>query len=109
MSDNMNIIYSILNHEIVIKTTEFGLIHFLKKLGVKRRFFKRNVWILSYKDEQELSSCLTALRNAKCLFSGGHGWSPSAIFQQLRDKGLLSGKFKEIVWAKPRTTIIREI
>lgn len=109
MKDNMSIIRNILNHKIIIEITESDLINFLKKLGFKRRFFKRNVWILYYNDERELLLCLVTLRDANFLFTGGHGWSPSAIFKQFRDRGLLSGKFKEIVWTKPGTKIIHEV
>jgi hypothetical protein len=59
---------------------------FLKKLGCRRKFFKRNIWVLPYANEQQLTLYLDELRKANFLFSGGHGWSPSAIFQYLRER-----------------------
>jgi hypothetical protein len=48
------------------------------------------------------------LRDSGVAFAGGHGWSPSAVFEELRDRGLIAGSFREIVWRKPGTWSIRE-
>ncbi len=109
MSNSVNIICSVLSNKIIIDTREPKLIAFLKDLGCKRKLFKRNIWVLPYANEQQLSSYLAELRNVNCLFSGGYGWSPSAIFQHLRDRGFLTGKIKEVIWTKPETKIAREV
>jgi hypothetical protein len=39
---------------------------------------------------------------------GMGGWSPSELFEDYREKGLLSGTYKEIAWKGPDNWIIRE-
>ena len=109
MNNKLNIIQSILEHEIIIESNDASLKMFLKKLGCKRKLLKRNIWILPYANEQQLILYLDKLRKANFLFSGGHGWPPSEIFQLLRERGLLAGTIREVVWTKPGSIIIREV
>lgn len=41
------------------------------------------------------------LRDLGFAFSAGPGWPPSALFEQFREDGLLSGEFVEIYWTGP--------
>ena len=109
MNNNMSIICSILKREIIIESSDASLKKFLKKIGCKRKFFKRNIWVLSYANEQQLTIYLDELRKENFLFSGGQGWPPSAVFQKLRERGLLAGTVKEVVWAKPGSKLTREV
>src|SRR3990172_3408610 len=51
------------------------------------------------RDEFALAGLLSRLRDAGAAFAGAvAGWPPAAVFQELRDKGLVHGPFVEIVW-----------
>jgi hypothetical protein len=65
------------------------------------------LWDLPYRSDQQLAEILIALRDAGYPFLGEeHGWPPTAIFEDLRDKGLLSGPFREITWLGPGRPIL---
>ena len=54
---------------------------------------------MKYSTEKELAIIFSKLRDIGFTFSGGEaGWPPAAIFEELRDRGLLQGKFVEIMW-----------
>lgn len=44
---------------------------------------------------------LCLLRDMGFAFSAGPGWSPSEVFEDLRDRKLLSGTYKRISWTAP--------
>lgn len=49
------------------------------------------------------------LRNKGIAFGyDEHGYSPSGVFQLLREKGVIQGKFKEIYWVGPGQIRVRE-
>jgi hypothetical protein len=57
---------------------------------------------ISFDDTTELARVLAALRDLGIAFLGStHGWPPAEVFADLRDKGLVSGAFDEIVFAGP--------
>jgi len=60
--------------------------------------------------QEEEVKLLKMLNNLGFAFSVGGmgGWSPSELFEDYREKGLLSGKYKEIAWKGPDDWIIRE-
>ncbi|MCW5590230.1 MAG: hypothetical protein KIT27_11290 [Legionellales bacterium] len=105
----MSIILAICNNKVLIYSIKSTHTSLLKKLGSKRKLFKRSQWILPYSTKLELAKYLNELRNANFLFSGGGGWTPSAVFQDLRDHNYITGKIKEAVWIKPESKVIREI
>lgn len=52
---------------------------------------------------------LDQLNRIGVLFAGGSdGWPPSAIFEDLRGKGLLRGPFKEVASTGPGKWFIRD-
>lgn len=62
--------------------------------------FKRDYWKTEYSSEIELAKIFNILRNEKVLLAWTPGgWSPGAIFEELRDKGLISGKYDRIFWS----------
>lgn len=74
----------------------------MKSLGGKRAPLSRTKLRLRYCSEDELASYLVSLSNAGIAMAGAiAGRPPSAIFQELRDKGKLAGKFVEVVWYGP--------
>lgn len=72
----------------------------LETLGGKRNLFNRSTWLLSYKDDSELASALSALRDADFAMLGQpHGWPPASVFDYLREQGLIEGVFEEITFS----------
>jgi hypothetical protein len=63
--------------------------------------------ILKAADEATLSKLLAQLRDLDVLFGGGSGWPPAEIFDDLRERGLVQGKFIEITWRGPSQWITR--
>jgi len=69
----------------------------------------RPLWILDFDGDQQLASLSARLSSEGVLFAGGlAGWPPAAIFEDLRDKGLLQGSFKEVTWTGPGKWVVRE-
>lgn len=50
---------------------------------------------------QEKVILMADLRDHGFAFSTGSGWSPSEVFEELRDKGLLEGSYERISWSGP--------
>jgi len=66
-------------------------------------------WIIPYQGQEELAKLLDQLNRIGVLFAGGcAGWQPSAIFEDLRRKGLLHGSFKEVASTRPGKWFIRD-
>ena len=66
-------------------------------------------WNFGFGDKSGLASLLVALRDLGFGFVGGPaGWPPAAVFEELRDNGLLTGQYEEVVWlgaGKTQTSI----
>lgn len=81
----------------------------LTHLGARRKLFSRTKWYIRFHSNAELAQILDALRNAEFAFAGAQsGWPPSAVFQHLRDKQMLSGTFKEVRWLNRDEIVVRE-
>lgn len=48
------------------------------------------------------------LRDFEVCFSAGPDWSPSEIFEYLRDQGLLIGRYRRVAWSGPGRFTIAE-
>jgi hypothetical protein len=48
------------------------------------------------------------LRELGFAFSAGREWSPAEQFEELREKGLLQGKFSCVIWRGPNNYSISE-
>lgn len=64
--------------------------------GAEADVFSRDV-----ADDAEKANVFDALRSLGVAFSDGKEWCPAEVFEYLRDKGLLSGKFVRISWRQP--------
>lgn len=99
MSNKFSYVEWIQDHRITIYCNDKDKSKKIKILKGKRKFFSFKYWIINYRDEYELAKILASLRNENFFFGfDEHGWSPSGIFQYLREKGMLTGKFIEIFW-----------
>jgi hypothetical protein len=61
------------------------------------------------KNEKEKANLMSHLRNVNIPFSYGGSWSPTEVFEYLREKNLTSGKYKEVSWRNRNDYIIRII
>jgi hypothetical protein len=58
--------------------------------------------VISIPDWSVLPSLLTQFRDMGLPFGGEtHGWPPAAVFEDLREKGLVSGQYVEIIFGGP--------
>jgi hypothetical protein len=58
--------------------------------------------------QEEEIKLLETLNNLGFAFSAGRGWPPSDIFEEYRERGLLSGTYKKIEWRGPGDWFIEE-
>ena len=82
-----------------VKTTDTRIVDFLKKNGFAKT--ENNTYELKFHNDESKAKMMGSLRDQGIYFSYGHGWSPSAVFEYLRDQGLLSGKYQRISWTGP--------
>ena len=70
----------------------------LMTLGAERRLMKGKRWILRFDPDQQLATLFQTLRNMQVVFAGGDSVRPpSAVYEDLRENGLLNGTFVEMV------------
>lgn len=66
-------------------------------------------WLeVCYDDDADLAQKLCVLRDAGVAFLGGAGWPPGAIFEDLRDRGLVDGLYTEVTWMGPDEPVLRQ-
>lgn len=100
---------SISSAEIVVVCRDAAAEEQLKAMGGKQTLFPPRKWKIRYVSEDQLASSLATLRDAQVAMAGSlSGWPPSAVFQQLRERGKLAGKFTEIMWSKPEKEVLSE-
>ena len=94
-----NFVVVIVHDEVVIRELEsFSF----------RRVNDRNELIISVDSQQDKAKLFEQLRALRFCFARGREWSPAEVFEYLRDRGLISGSFSEIVWTKPDVWQVRE-
>jgi len=100
---------------VIVKCKERNNKRHIKRLGGHRSLLSLlegsllTTWHIRYKSEKDMANIFSALRDIGMPFLGGaHGWPPAAIFEHMRDKQLLKGTFKEIVWRGPEEIDIRD-
>ncbi|MCB0352743.1 MAG: hypothetical protein KDD64_04435 [Bdellovibrionales bacterium] len=97
----------ILNGEISVEVTSKKHIPLLLELGARRGWILRNHFILHYEGDAQLAPLLDALRQMGVAFlSVPHGWPPSAIFDLLREKGLLVGECTRVTFTENGPQVI---
>ncbi len=77
-------------------------------LGGKREFFGRR-WRIACRERKTLAKALAGLRAAGFYFADQpHGWPPAAVFDQLREEGLVEGRVKRVTWRGPDEPVLSE-
>lgn len=79
----------------------------LSALGFGAQAGDDSVWVLTAADAADKARVLGALRDAGLPFGRGREWSPAEVFEELRDQGLVQGRFCEIVWSRPGVFHVR--
>jgi hypothetical protein len=98
----MNITYvSFVAGKIFIDNVQQELIKSLKDLGGQEEEPDNANIIIKYSDENEKVRLFKELRDLGIAFSAGRDWSPSEQFEELRERGLITGKYKHIGWSGP--------
>jgi len=94
-------IAEILGAVVLIRVRDNSTRRLVRNLGGTRRLFPTRTWRINYEDEKELVSILVSLRDGGVPFGSGRQWPPSDVFEDLREKGLVAGKYKKIFWHGP--------
>jgi len=66
-------------------------------------------FFVSISDEEEKSVIFEKLRDMGVCFSAGREWSPSEVFEHLREKGFLQGGYRKISWKGPGNYIVENV
>lgn len=93
--------------EVVIKVGRCSLVDELLALGfveISDGVVKKRVV-----SDQEKAEIFTKVRDIGLAFSIGPGWSPSSVFEELRDRQLVRGKYMRISWSGPGKPIVDEM
>ena len=67
-----------------------------------------NTFSKSVPEQNAKVKVLVDLRDYGVCFSGGAAWSPSEVFEYLRDQGLLIGSYRRVEWSGPGRFTITE-
>ena len=68
------------------------------------------VAVIAFGDRSELARLLTWLQTLDVPFlDGGPGWTPAAVFQSMRQEGLVEGSIIGIFWSKSGSPEFRKI
>lgn len=87
------------NDQVIVKSKELDKIQFLIELGFKKKWFSVDEFYMKYRSEKDLAGIFSLLNTKGFIFaSDSNGWPPAAIFEYLREKGLVKGSIKKILW-----------
>lgn len=104
----MNYIEAIQGNEVLLVCRDLQAEAGVKALGAKRDFGWGR-WAIPYGSRHELAAVLSGLQALGFLFADQpHGWPPAAVFDQLRDEGLMKGKVKRVAWKGPDDPAVSE-
>lgn len=91
----------VLGEEVLVRVTDADARVVVRRIGARRSLFPPRTWVIRYRGEVELASILAALRDAGLPFGFGRQWPPCDVFEDLRERGLVSGKYKKVFWHGP--------
>jgi hypothetical protein len=106
----LDYVASVQAKEVVVVCRTRELRHVLKQSRARRELLRPSRWRVRYADDAELATALALLRDAGFAFAGAPGgWPPAAVFEHLRERGPVRGRFTEVVWAGPRKPEYRQL
>ncbi len=59
-------------------------------------------------DENDKAEIFSKLNDLNIAFSTGREWSPSEVYEYLREKGILKGSYKRVAWISPQEFKVTE-
>lgn len=86
---------------IVVQVMDEKVLGVLKNMGFTLENGEKLVVITSASSQEAKAEMLSKLRDCGICFSGGPDWSPSEVFEYLRDCGLLTGRYRKVIWRGP--------
>jgi hypothetical protein len=86
---------------IVVQVIDEEVLETLKNMGFTLGDDKKLVLTASALSQEAKAEMLSKLRDCGICFSGGPDWSPSEVFEYLRDRGLLTGRYRKVIWRGP--------
>ncbi|MBI5029463.1 MAG: hypothetical protein HZB51_02970 [Chloroflexi bacterium] len=97
-------------NKIFITNIEEAQREHLKSVGILPDDLDSTRWVIQYFSEVEKVALFTQLRDLGIPFSiGSHsGWGPSEQFEDLRNRGLLNGNYKQVAWRRPQEPVVIE-
>jgi len=100
-------IVSVSNDRVVVIDRSDTLNMTLPRLTMSRR--RSGEFVLPVSDRALIPGILSELRDAGLAFAGApSGWPPSEVFADLRDRGLVSGPFNELVFLSADQVELRQ-
>lgn len=91
----------VLGAEVLVRVRDSAVRSLVRDLGGRRRLFSPRTWAINYRGEAELASILVSLRDGDLPFASGRQWPPCEVFEDLRERGLTSGKYRKVFWHGP--------
>ena len=86
--------------EVIVENVNSTVLAILANYsGIKQQTVHLDVVIATIdKDWQLVGELMEELRDAGCAFAGAaYGWSPSDVVDWLREQGLFSGSYREVI------------
>jgi hypothetical protein len=91
---------------VVVYAADQATVGTLVALGFSRRGSAE--YARQSSGDAETAEIFEALRDAQVCFSIGREWNPAEIFEDLRERGLLSGKYRRISFSGPGKWFVNE-
>lgn len=91
----------VLGAEVLVRVRDAAARSLVRDLGGRRRLSSPRTWTINYRGDEELASILVSLRDGDLPFGSGRQWPPCEVFEDLRERGLTSGKYKKVFWHGP--------
>jgi hypothetical protein len=102
----MDYVKDIRDEEVIVQCESTGLRKALELPGS----VIGDVAVVPFRDKSELATLLTWLQSIDVPFlDAGRGWTPAAIFQSMREEGLVSGSINGIFWSEPGISQLRKV
>ncbi|HOI16239.1 MAG TPA: hypothetical protein PK036_07825 [Geobacteraceae bacterium] len=110
MNSKVNYVDGINDQLITLCVDDKSIRRKLEEIGGKSSLLIRKDIRIRVKSEQHKIELLQKLIDlGLCFFGGGHDWSPADIVILYREKGLLIGRIKQLVWTGPASHKIKEV
>ncbi|MDK2123013.1 hypothetical protein [Parachitinimonas caeni] len=101
----MDYIESILSKEICIRCT--SILVRKQLLGLHAARERGGDVYVPFESKEHLAFILRKLQTLGLLFADAPaGWPPAAVFEHLRDEGLLQGRIKTVTWRQPNQPVL---